>query len=83
MGALLQKKYIQTESHKGVRLKFGQHFVKAGIIDKNLARHFKDLFEMRNKGDYNDFYDFDEETVKKMFPPTKAFIERIEELIRK
>ncbi|MEA3447857.1 MAG: hypothetical protein U9Q98_05325 [Bacteroidota bacterium] len=38
--------------------------------------------EKRNKGDYNNFYDYDEETVLRLYPQTKAFIERIEEILK-
>jgi uncharacterized protein (UPF0332 family) len=81
VGALLVKHGVETSSHSGTRHKFGQLFVKTGKVDKNLAKHYTDLFEKRHKGDYNDFYDFDEETTKRLFPLSKKFIEKIEELI--
>lgn len=81
VGALLVKSGIETASHSGTRQKFGQLFVKTGKIDKNLAKHYTDLFEKRNKGDYNDFFDYDEDTVKRLFPLSKLFINRIIELL--
>jgi uncharacterized protein (UPF0332 family) len=81
VGALLVKHGIETSSHTGTRQKFGQLFVKTGKIDKALAKHFTDLFEKRHKGDYNDFYDYDEETVIRLYPLSKQFIERINELL--
>ena len=44
VGALLVKQGIETSSHSGTRQKFGQLFVKTGKIDKNLAKHFTELF---------------------------------------
>jgi uncharacterized protein (UPF0332 family) len=82
VGALLFKHGIKSSSHSGTRQQFGQHFVKTGIIDKNLAKHFTELFEKRLKGDYNDFYDYDQETVERLFPYSVQLIERIEELIK-
>ena len=81
VGALLVKHGIETSSHSGTRQKFGQLFVKTGKIDKYLAKHYTELFEKRQKGDYNDFYDHDKETVIRLFPLSKQFINRIEELI--
>lgn len=81
VGALLVKHGIETASHSGCRQKFGQLFVQKGKIDKVLAKHYTELFEKRQKGDYNDFYDFDEETVLRLYNPSKLFIERLEELI--
>lgn len=83
VGALLVINGIETTSHSGTRQKFGQIFVKSGLIDKSLAKHYADLFEKRHKGDYNDFFDYDEEVVLRLLPLTKVFIEKIEELLYK
>jgi uncharacterized protein (UPF0332 family) len=81
VGALLVKNGITTSSHSGSRQKFGQLFVQTGFISKDLAKHYAELFEKRHKGDYNDFFDFDEETVLRLIEPTKEFINRIDELL--
>ena len=77
VSALLAKDKIEVLSHSGVRQKFGEHFVKTGKIDRDLAIHFTDLFEKRHKGDYNDFYDYDEETVLRLYPVSKRFVDEI------
>lgn len=82
VGALLVKNSIETSSHSGTRQKFGQLFVKTGKVDRELAKHYTDLFEKRHKGDYNDFYDYDKETVIRLLPLSKKFIEKIEEMIK-
>jgi len=81
VSALLVKHGIESSSHTGVRQLFGKLFVKTGKFDKNLAKHYTDLFEKRHKGDYNDFFDFDKETVTRLLPISKEFISKIEELI--
>ena len=81
ISALLLKHNIEVSSHAGVRQQFGQHFVKTGIIERDLAKYYTELFEKRNKGDYNDFYDCDEETVSKLYPFSKTLIEKIEILL--
>ena len=81
VGALLVKNGVETSSHSGTRQKFGQLFVKIGKVDRELAKHYTDLFEKRHKGDYNDFYDYDEETVIRLLPLSKKFIDKIEEII--
>jgi uncharacterized protein (UPF0332 family) len=83
VGALLLKSNIEASSHAGVRQVFGQHFVKTGIFDRELAKHYTELFEKRQKGDCNDFFDYDEVTVNRLFPQTINFIDRIVELINK
>ena len=81
VGALLVKHGIDTSTHSGARQKLGELFVKTGRLDRSLAKHYTDLFEKRNKGDYNDFYDYNEETVKILLPLSIEFIEKIEELL--
>lgn len=81
VGALLIKNKIQTASHSGTRQMFGQHFVRTGKISKELGKHYSELFEKRHKGDYNDFFDFDEETVLRLLPTTKEFIGTIGDLL--
>jgi uncharacterized protein (UPF0332 family) len=81
VGALLVSHGVETATHSGARQKFGQLFVKPGLIDKSLAKHYTKLFEKRQKGDYNDFFDFDRSTVIEMLPKSEELIKRIEELI--
>ena len=82
VGVLLIKHGIETSTHEGVRRKFVQLFVKTGMLERSLAKHYTDLFTKRNKGDYNDFFDYDEETVNSLLPLSKSFIEKIEELLK-
>lgn len=81
VGALLIKHGIEVSTHAGLRQMFGKNFVKEGKFDSKLAKHYTELFEKRNKGDYNDFFDYDEETTKSLFPITKEFVQTIEELL--
>ncbi len=81
VGALLVKQGVKTLSHAGSRQKFGQLIVKPGLMDKTLAKHYTDLFEKRQKGDYDDFFDYDEETVLRLYPLSVKFIAEIEKLI--
>jgi len=81
VSALLAKCKIEVSSHSGVRQKFGENFVKTGKIDRYLAKHFTELFEKRHKGDYNDFYDYDEETVLRLYPVSQRFVEEIEKIL--
>ena len=81
ISALLIKNGIEVSTHAGTRQLFGKVFVKEGRFDKSLAKHYTELFEKRNKGDYNDFFDYDEETTLSLLQPTKDFIKAIENLL--
>lgn len=63
-----------VSSHSGSRQKFGSLFVQTGLIDKESGKLYSELFEKRQKGDYNDFFDFDYETVVRLYGPAKKLI---------
>jgi uncharacterized protein (UPF0332 family) len=50
VGALLVLNGVETSSHSGMRQKFGQLFVKTGEINRDLGKHYSELFEKRHKG---------------------------------
>jgi uncharacterized protein (UPF0332 family) len=51
------------------------------MIDKELGKLYSDLYEKRQKGDYNDFYDFDKETVIQLQEPANKLIKEIGKLL--
>lgn len=83
VGALLYQKNIETSSHSGSRQKFGLLFVQTGLISREYGKHYSELFEKRQKGDYDDFFDIDQETALRLFPITVELIAVIEDLIKR
>jgi uncharacterized protein (UPF0332 family) len=59
------------------------NYLPTRLISKELGKHYSELFEKRQKGDYNDFFDFDRETVLKLYPPSVEFVKEIEKQIAK
>lgn len=45
--ALLLKNGIETHTHVGARIKFGNEFIKTGKIDKKYGKLFSKLFDYR------------------------------------
>ena len=43
---------------------------------------FGDLFDLRQKGDYGDFFDFEEKQVAPLIPKVKEFLDKIQSLIK-
>ena len=79
--ALLIKDGYQAHTHSGVKNLLSMNYVKEGKIDKSLSRIYGNLFNMRQKGDYEDWTMIDEEDVKPLLEPAEKFIETIENLI--
>ena len=81
ISALLYKHDINATSHSGLKHQFTQHFVKTGLIDKELGKAFVRIFDLRQKGDYGDFYNLDEEKTMPYFEPIEKLLEQIEALL--
>lgn len=54
---------------------FGLHFVAPGIISKEQSKLYGKLFELRQTGDYDDFYNVSKEDVEGFLEPTKEFVQ--------
>ena len=79
--AMLINDGYETHTHHGVKTLLGLHYVKENIIEKTHGKIFKQLFNLRQTGDYDDWYDIDEEDILPLIEPAKKFIEEIENLI--
>lgn len=62
---------------------FGLHFIKTGIIDKELGKFYTDIFDLRQTGDYEDYIDFKKEDVLDLIKPANELIIKIEKLVLK
>ena len=76
--ALLLKHEIETQTHDGAKNQFGLKFIKSGKIDKSFGKLFSRLSDYRQKGDYGDLYDFDNEIAKPLIDEVNSFLLEIE-----
>jgi uncharacterized protein (UPF0332 family) len=81
--SLLLKNGFITRTHNGARTKFGNEFVKTGILDKKYGKLYSKLFDFRQKGDYGDLFDFDDKTVLPLVDQVREFISMIKGMIEK
>jgi uncharacterized protein (UPF0332 family) len=51
------------------------------LIDKELGKAFVKIFDLRQKGDYGDFYNLDKEKTLPYFEPVEKLLERIQTLL--
>ena len=75
--ALLLKNDIETQTHDGSRTQFGLIYIKSGLIDKRYGKLYSKLFDLRQKGDYGDLFDYDKETVLPWIDSVREFINEI------
>jgi uncharacterized protein (UPF0332 family) len=79
--ALLINDGHQTHTHNGVKGLLSLNYAKENIIEKNLIKTYGQLFNMRQRGDYEDWVVIDGDDVKPLLPQAKDFIDTIEKMI--
>lgn len=72
-----------VKTHEGVRQMFGKHFIITGILPKDFGKFYTILFARRSAADYEDFLNYDEQSVRELQPQTEDFIKTIHSLINK
>lgn len=81
--ALLLNSDLKPTTHSGAKSNFSEHFILTNIIPKEFGKIYSQLFTWRQKGDYDDLYDFDSEKVMPYFEPIIQLIALIEKLLEK
>ena len=81
VSALLIHDKHAVNTHRGVVVLFGQHYVRTGIFDMTDGKLYSQLQTMREKGDYNCLYQTSEEEVLPMIEPAMNLIKKIGEYI--
>jgi uncharacterized protein (UPF0332 family) len=79
--ALLLDSDLKPTTHNGAKSNFSEYFVSTNKISKELGKIYSQLFTWRQKGDYDDLFDFDKEKVMPYFEPVEKLIDTIENLL--
>lgn len=83
VNAILYLNDISSKSHSSVKSQFSLHFIKTGRIDIKYGRLLSELFDWRQKGDYENIFDYDKESVEPLFLQVKEMLVLIEKEINK
>lgn len=78
VNALLVKNEIITSTHTGLRTQFSLQFVKTGIMDKKYGALLAELYDWRQKGDYDNVFDYNSESVLPLFQSVIEMIQLIQ-----
>lgn len=79
--ALLCSRGLSANRHAKVRWVFAEHFVKRGVITKEMAGFYDKLFESRQESDSDQFFQADPKLVILWLDQAQKFIEAIERLL--
>ncbi|HRW62612.1 MAG TPA: HEPN domain-containing protein [Bacteroidales bacterium] len=82
VNAILVRNEIIAQSHSGVKSQFSLHFIKTGKFDKKYGKLLAELYDWRQKGDYESLYEFDSESVLPLFNEVLEMIQVIEKELK-
>lgn len=82
VSALLIAYEIPSHSHDGSITQFSMHFVKTGVVSRDMGRLLNQLFTLRRTGDYSDRFNLTEEEIVPKIEPTEQFVVTVTELAK-
>lgn len=69
----------KTSKHQGVLALFDQHFIKPGILPKEMGRFLHKVFDLRQTGDYEEEAELTERDAQDALALAEKFLQSIEE----
>jgi len=78
VNAVLVVNEVYPQSHSGMRSLFALHFIKSGRMDMKYGKLLAQLYDWRQKGDYDNMFDYDSESVMTLFEPVMEMLIQIE-----
>jgi uncharacterized protein (UPF0332 family) len=81
--ALLINDGYEAHTHSGVKRLLGLYYINESKIEKSLGKTYNQLFNMRQRGDYEDWVIIEEKDIKPILEPAEKFIAEIEKLINR
>jgi uncharacterized protein (UPF0332 family) len=81
VNALLINDGVEVNRHKGSHAIFSQKYIKTGILPTEFGRLYNNLQTLREKSDYNCFYNVSEDVILEGTKMARQFIDAIEKII--
>jgi hypothetical protein len=82
VNALLVLNDIEGKTHKTAKRQFSMQFVKTGKFEKKFGRLLNELYDWRQKADYEVIFEYDENSVFHFFEPVKEMLDLIDKEIK-
>jgi uncharacterized protein (UPF0332 family) len=80
--ALLIYEPYSTSKHSGVLSYFNRRFVQQGIFDKEIARWVNKAFELRQRGDYREYFEVAFDQVNILVAKAEQFVASVKDHLR-
>ncbi len=75
--ALLIYEPYASSKHSGVLAYFNKRFVKGGFFSEEMGRALNKAFELRQRGDYREYFELSKEQVEPLLGRAAAFVAAI------
>jgi uncharacterized protein len=72
--ALLIYEPYSSSKHSGVLSYFNKHFVKGGFFSESLGRSLNEAFELRQRGDYREYFELTRDQVEPLIEKAVEFV---------
>lgn len=81
VSALLINDLREVGSHKGAAIRFHQFYVKTGLFTEEEGAFYSQMETLREKSDYNCFFNVTENEIVSKVEPTFSFIMKVKQYI--
>jgi len=81
VSALLISDQREVGSHKGAAIRFHQYYVKSGVFTEEEGSFYSQMETLREKSDYNCFFNITETDIISKIAPASSFIEKVKQYI--
>ena len=81
--AALLSRGTDCQSHAGALNRFGEHFIKKGLLDERFAKILHRAYRLREKSDYSPAFTIETAEVEKLIKEAKEFVKAIKSLLVK
>ena len=76
---LLAVRQLGSSKHAGVLSLFGRHFVNTGEFSPSTALHLREAFELRQKCDYREFVEPEEDQARELLTYAEQFLQEADQ----
>ena len=80
--AILLTKGLSFSSHKGVIAALGEHFIKTGILPREMSKEITRAFEKRQLGDYEYEFVISKEEAEEILISGNVFLGKIKKYLK-
>lgn len=70
-----------SKTHNGTFSLLSKNFISTGLLSKSEGSLYRQLFTMRQSGDYDDLFDWEEEDILPLIPKVEQLIEKMKSFV--